>query len=172
MYTASALFGESHSPTGPMCNFCKAGHESPNCPVFNEKSLDDRWKLVQESKLCFNCLKPSNHKHFSKICRHPKCSVANCGRRHHKLLHGQQSVATLQHPTNTSLSGLAPTTPALHVPMKETLLQTALARLTVKGQEMTVRVLLDSGSQRSYIRKNIVEFLGPQGPLELIYIYR
>ena len=76
-YTASALVGEARELTGPSCNFCKVGHESQNCPVFNDKSLDDRWKLVQENKLCFNCLKPSNHKHFSKICRQPNCSVAN-----------------------------------------------------------------------------------------------
>ena len=167
-YTASALLGEARELTGPSCNFCKAGHESPNCPVFNDKSLDDRWKLVQENKLCFNCLKPSNHKHFSKICRQPKCSVANCGRRHHKLLHGQQLVATPQQPSNISLSGLASAKPAL--PLKETLLQTALARLTVNGQEMTVRVLLDSGSQRSYVRKNIAESLGLQGPSELLSV--
>ena len=167
-YTASALLGEARELTGPSCNFCKAGHESPNCPVFNDKSLDDRWKLVQENKLCFNCLKPSNHKHFSKICRQPKCSVANCGRRHHKLLHGQQLVATPQQPSNISLSGLASAKPAL--PLKETLLQTALARLTVNGQEMTVRVLLDSGSQRSYVRKSIAESLGLQGPSELLSV--
>ena len=52
--------------------------------------------------------------------------------------------------------------------MRETLLQTALARLIAKGQEMTVRVLLDSGSQRSYIRKNIAEALDMQGPSELL----
>ena len=68
-YTASALLGEARELTGPSCNFCKTGHESPNCPVFNDKSLGDRWKLVQENKLCFNCFKPSNQKHFSKICR-------------------------------------------------------------------------------------------------------
>ena len=66
-YTASALLGEAHELTGPSCNFHRADHESPNCPVFNDKSLDDRWKLVQENKQCFNCLNPSNHKHFSRF---------------------------------------------------------------------------------------------------------
>ena len=41
----------------------------------------------------FEVTVPRNHKHFSRICRHPKCSVANCGHRHHWLLHGQWSVA-------------------------------------------------------------------------------
>ena len=45
-YTASALLGKTLELTGPSGNFCKAGHESPNCPVFNDKSLDDRWNLV------------------------------------------------------------------------------------------------------------------------------
>ena len=52
--------------------------------------------------------------------------------------------------------------------MRETLLHTALARLIVKGKEMTVRVLLDSGSECSYIRKNISEALDLQGPSELL----
>ncbi|KAL9982837.1 hypothetical protein ACROYT_G004946 [Oculina patagonica] len=54
--------------------------------------------------------------------------------------------------------------------MKETLLQIALAKLSVNGQEVTVRVLLDSGSQRSYIRKNIAESIGLQGPSEIFSV--
>ena len=54
--------------------------------------------------------------------------------------------------------------------MKETLLQTALAKLAVNGQEITVRVLLDSGSQHSYIRKNIAESIGLQGPSEVLSV--
>ena len=92
--------------------------------------------------------------------------MANSGRRHHKLLHGQQLVATPQQPSDISLSGLASAKPAL--PLKETPLQTALARLPVNGQEITVRVLLRSGSQRSYVSKNIAESLGLQGPSELL----
>ena len=54
--------------------------------------------------------------------------------------------------------------------MKETLLQTALAKLSVNGQEVTVCVLLDSGSQRSYIHKNIAESIGLQGPSEVLSV--
>ena len=115
--------------------------------------MDERWKLVQESKLCYNCLKSSNYRHFSKICCQPKCSVANYGRHHHKLLHGLHLVTTPQYPitstlqhvpstspqhvTNSTLNGLASTQPTS--PVKETLLRTAVARLSLNGQEMTVR---------------------------------
>lgn len=112
--------------------------------------------------------KTYQHKHFSRICRQPNCSVENCGHRHHQLSHGEQSLATPRHLSNTSLSGLASTKPAL--PTKETLLQTALASLIVKDQEMIVRVLLDSGSQHSYTRKNIAETLDLKDPSELLSV--
>jgi len=54
--------------------------------------------------------------------------------------------------------------------MKETLLQTVLAKLLMNGEEVTVRVLLDSGSQRSYIRKNIAESIGLQGQSKLLSV--
>ena len=166
--TASALFSEAKPPTVPTCRFCTGGHGSLNCPAFNGKAVDDRWKLIQESKLCFNCLKPTNSKHFSKICRQPKCPVVNCEKRHHKLLHSQPLIAATENPTNTTLTGLAASKSSST--MKETLLQTALAKLSVNGQEVTVRVLLDSGSQRSYIRKNIAEYMGLQGPSEVLSV--
>ena len=51
--------------------------------------------------------------------------------------------------------------------MKETLLQTAVTRLLLNGQEMTVRVLSDSGSQRSYL---MAESIGLQGPTESLSV--
>ncbi|XP_044180997.1 uncharacterized protein LOC122962152 [Acropora millepora] len=117
------LFSEAKPLTVPSCRFCRGGHGSLNCPEFNGKAVDDRWKLVQE---------------------------------------------TTENPTNTTLTGLAASKSS--TTMKETLLQTALAKLSVNGQEVTVRVLLDSGSQRSYIRKNIAESIGLQGPSEVLSV--
>ena len=66
--TSSALFSEAQLPlNNPSRSFCKGDHGSPNCPLFNGKLVDERWKLVQDSKLCYNCLKSRNLKHFSKI---------------------------------------------------------------------------------------------------------
>ena len=81
------------------------------------------------------------------------------------LLHSQPT----ENPTNTTLTGLAAS--KYSTTMKETLLQTALAKLSENGREVTIRVLLDSGSQRSYIRiKNIAESLGLQGPSEVLSV--
>ena len=45
--TASALFSEAKSPAVPSCRFCKGSHGSLNCPAFNGKAVDDRWKLFK-----------------------------------------------------------------------------------------------------------------------------
>ena len=77
--TASDLFGEANPRTVQSCRFCKGSHGSINCQDFNGKAVNDRWRLIQENKLCFNCLTLTNSKHFSKICRQPTCPVVNCG---------------------------------------------------------------------------------------------
>ena len=164
--TASTLFSEAQ-PTRATCQFCKAGHDSAECPEFNRKTIDERWQTVQASKLCFNCLRPSHSKHFSKICRQPKCSIADCGRRHHKSLHSQQQKLTPPQEQHTTWSGLAATNLDK---LTETLLPTAIAKLSANGQSISVRILLDSGSQRSYIRKNIAESIGLKGPIESLSV--
>ena len=50
------------------------------------------------------------------------------------------------------------------------LLQTAIAILEIGSQELPVRIIFDTGSQRSYIRKEIVESLGLSGPVKVLCI--
>ena len=55
--------------------------------------------------------------------------------------------------------------------VKLTLLQTAKAMLVGGGdQRVPVRVLLDSGSQRSYITRKVAESLALQGPSEVLSV--
>ena len=55
--------------------------------------------------------------------------------------------------------------------IKQTLLQTGTATLVADGDHrVTVRVLFDTGSQRSYITKNVAESLALDGPSEVLSI--
>ena len=55
--------------------------------------------------------------------------------------------------------------------MQQTLLQTATAVLVADdAQRVPVRVLFDSGSQRSYITKNVAESLALDGPSEVLSV--
>lgn len=93
------------------------------------------------------------------------CELWKCP---HRLLHSQPLIAANENPTNTTLTGLAASKSSTS--MKETLLQTALAKRSVNGLEVTARILLNSGSQRSYIHKNIVESIGLQGSSEVLSV--
>lgn len=61
--------------------------EFQKCPELKRSSINERWQLARESRLCFNCLRPANSFHFSIIRRQPKCCAEWCGQRHHRLLH-------------------------------------------------------------------------------------
>ena len=164
--TSASLLSETTNT--PSCVFCKSNHESADCPEFKIKTVEERWKTVKSNKLCFNCLKPSHAKHYSKVCRQPRCSIADCSQRHHKLLHEPRpSTQASQAQPGSTFNGFSASdfkTPT------ETLLPTAIAKLSAGNQTLEVRVLLDSGSQRSYIRKTIAEAIGLKGPTESVSV--
>ena len=116
---------------------------------------------MRDSKLYFNSLKPSNPGHNYRSCRQPSCTAEGCGMKHHRLLH-----SGTQHNQSTSLGGCI-------IDLQKTnqvLLQTAIANLVIGSQELAVRIMFDTGSQRSYIRKDIVESFGLSGPTEVMSI--
>ena len=81
------LLGEVQQETVSYCYFCKkSGHKSGNC--YSEKrSVQNRWEIVKDRKLCFNSFKPSNPGHNYRSCRKPSCTAEGCGMKHHRLLH-------------------------------------------------------------------------------------
>ena len=90
VFSAAALLASgTNRKSYAACHWCKEqGHDTLKCPELKRESVDERWQLVREKRLCFNCLKPANTFHYSSVCRQPKCSVEGCGRRHHTMLHG------------------------------------------------------------------------------------
>ena len=150
------------------CSLCKEqGHDTPKCPELKRHSVEQRWQSVRENRLCFNCLKPANTFHYSSVCSQPKCSVEGCGRRHHTMLHGDGDRST-EGQIHTTINGFVA---SCNSKMQQTLLQTATAVLVAGGtQRVPVRVLFDSGSQRSYITKNFAESLALDGPSEVLSV--
>ena len=83
------------------------------------------------------------------------------------MLHGENGRGPeIQVPT--TISGFVASE---NTEVQQTLLQTAKATLIGGGdQRVSVRVLLDSGSQRSYITKKVAESLALQGPSEVLSV--
>ena len=97
---------------------------------------------------CFNCSQPGSISHNSRTCKAPQCSADGCGRRHHQMLH----ISKPNEEDIQSLSGLVSTS-------KQNLLTTASARLIYGDKECSVRVLLDSGSQETFLRTTVANDL-------------
>lgn len=67
---------------------CGSSHPLANCQLFQKGTTADRWSTVRTHKRCMTCLGP----HFQYECpNRARCGIQNCRKRHHKLLHVDQS---------------------------------------------------------------------------------
>ena len=67
------------------CPLCRAPHWLSQCKDFRSRSVRDRYELVREKELCYNCLIPG---HYASTC--PKssfCKVDGCSDKHSTFLH-------------------------------------------------------------------------------------
>ena len=170
--TASALMVGVKQTNDFLCAFCdKRGHETSQCAKVRDKSCEDRWNIAKEKRLCFNCLRPTNNFHNSGNCRQPSCTAEGCGKKHHRLLHSNaisESHATQPQNSETTHSGFISESNRVNT---QSLLQTVTATMTsYNGQEIPVKVLLDLGSERTFIRKQIADSVGLSGPTEVLSV--
>ncbi|KAL9967287.1 hypothetical protein ACROYT_G025484 [Oculina patagonica] len=151
--SAQSLMGASESKK-MKCGFCEKNHESWKCPVALTKTTDERWEMLMKRKgapTCFNCLQPGSIAHNARTCKAPRCPVDGCGKKHHQLLHSADQTRPNDEETQT-LSGFVSM-------CKQNLLPTACARMIYEGKECSVHILLDSGSQETFLRTAVADNL-------------
>ncbi|KAK4309817.1 hypothetical protein Pmani_018578 [Petrolisthes manimaculis] len=177
-----------------ICKACNhAQHGLFKCHQYRKMSVDNRWAIVKEAGLCFQCLGP----HTYRSCTSNKCPL--CDKPHHSSLHRQDSrmlspFATSYQPSQSSsiqpgrkwtnrAEGNATVMDhhAIHqgveVKSPEQRPHTTEQRYSVatKGccysctalvvavngsQTRLVRLLLDGGSDSSYIRASVADDMG------------
>ena len=174
--TAAALFSNNSSPA---CSYCDQPHSSSSCQTITD--LGRRKQILMKSGRCFVCLKKG---HISKDCRSSR-GCYSCGKRHHTSLcrsykpsqqdisqssqhisPGRQGHNTAQvtHPS-TQKTNSTESSPVLSMYVSTrtpVLLQTARAQVfqpDKPSNTMDVRIILDSGSQRSYVENRVRETL-------------
>ena len=168
--TAAALL----SDTSPLCAFCDQPHYSTHCRVVTDH--EKRKQLLLKGGRCFICLKKG---HLSRDCRSSR-GCYNCGGRHHSSICKSQRSGprNAQNTTPTSTEQPQNVRPQMQPQQHQTqsapvlsmyvdvktpvLLQTARASVFQPNRPSLttiVRIILDSGSQRSYVtemvRKNL-----------------
>lgn len=116
------------------CILCSHNHSLEKCNKFNQLSQIERLQLINLHALCRRCLTTGHNMlqcNSGQFCK-------DCNGKHHSLLHTKQhTAAQATCATNDHQS---------------TLLATALVKTTgYNGREELLRILLDTGSQTSFI---------------------
>lgn len=130
------------------CTFCQGDHYIQNCPKFVGLNPQERAEQVKNRKMCLNCLKPG---HFVSECKQRSC--LKCQGRHNTLLHFEKA----EHPSSHKSVALCA---SRKTGIPNVLLSTALVTTkSLKHGCRTIRVILDSCSQTSFITEEICNSL-------------
>ncbi|XP_073965583.1 uncharacterized protein [Choristoneura fumiferana] len=127
------------------CVFCTGEHYSYLCKQVT--SNKDRRKKLSSASRCFNCFGVG---HYAYSCRYRQ-TCAFCGGSHNRALCPRNGESLPKHKKNE--------THMYNYNNSYSFLQTATVEVKAGGRTSRGRVLLDSGSQRSYITSNLASKL-------------
>ncbi|UYV82947.1 hypothetical protein LAZ67_22001474 [Cordylochernes scorpioides] len=160
------------------CMLCKNPHLLAKCHLFQNKSLQERWRFVKENGLCYNCLRSNHLVYACKLTA--VCGV--CKLRHHTLLHAfsseshdSNSLPGAIHAVESSNANRVDSSGRSNVnssaclnwviqthsinhssSSSQILLSTALIRVNdLYGNSCMARALVDTGSQRTLITDSL-----------------
>lgn len=161
------------------CICCDAQHTLTKCTKFLNLSPKERYSLISDKNVCFNCL------HVGHDVRQCKSSFVcrSCHKRHHTLIHFDNKIYVSdvyqsadnydknnEIPVNDSTTQVTMTAAtressaqsnAPFVRTSTVLLSTALVDVYVgERKQSTVRCLIDTGSQATLISEACVQRLG------------
>ena len=168
--TTQALVTMNKQIWGRSCAYCSGDHYSDECKKYSD--LDSRRKRVKSC--CYLCLRKN---HTSDNClRNQKCVYCNLVRSHHRSLCPKQfssnrdstesEVVELNTVEENSSSSIRvhieeTKTTSMFAISDRVIMQTAISKVENPDthKEATVRIFLDSGSQRSYITNKLMKEL-------------
>lgn len=150
----------SRDPKPAECIFCKSSHESQGCENARKLTLDERKEIVKKEKACFNCLKRG---HVSQKCK-VKLRCDWCSRRHVLLMCPgivrKENVPPNKPDNKDPAKAAEEHSLATLCEMRDVYLQTLRVKLYSQTREKIVRAVIDTASQRSYIRTDVARELG------------
>ena len=166
-HTASTLLsGSQDSKANPLCSYCQQSHPSTSCTSVTD--LIECKLILKTSGRCFNCL------HRSHIARHCKSlsRCQKCKKKHHTSIcdAGQNQQPSLPRPTSgagmnadaSPFKSTWTTSTFCSNNVQSVFLQTACATIYHPCNpqvSLEVHLILDGGSQKSYISERARDLL-------------
>lgn len=146
--TANSLVSQQGGSFKIKCAYCRNEHYSASCGVVRDTA--QRRSILERDKRCFNCLR---FDHETKECTNPK-KCRHCQQRHHQSI---CSMLDQGKPKEVSAEEMKTTTTVSNKAKGTVLLQTAKAVAVndVNSKTARVRILLDTGSQRTYVTNRL-----------------
>ncbi|UYV68299.1 hypothetical protein LAZ67_5003760 [Cordylochernes scorpioides] len=150
--TAAHLLNQSDSES---CVFCDmTSHKSRNCNRAKRMTLEQRRQKATKAKVCFRCL---GRRHMARDCRSEfKCFACKCRNVELMCSRGRGKVHEKKTEVKEDNLESPSTSMANQTCSSEVLLMIASARVASPRGQRIVRILFDSGSQRSYIRRALI----------------
>ena len=151
--TSGTRRGSNHSSSPTTCHCCAGNHPLFKCGKFSELSAVERAEAIKGKQICNNCFS-SNHA-TSKCDVKGSCRI--CHKRHNTLLHREEKTESKATTVTTASLNTGNSSPSC------VLLSTAMVKVTDSSNGFRVcRVLLDPGSESSFITDKCVKSLGFQ----------
>lgn len=150
LYSTTASF---YSSAHKACLFCKqTNHPTEECT--RSIPMEEKKKLLAENRYCFRCTRPN---HTARICK-ANVLCKRCRGRHAtsicKTKNTKRQEPNTVRQTETLMQSVGNQT------RNCVLLPTAIAWVQGEASEDICRVLLDSGSQRTFITTSLAEQIG------------
>ncbi|XP_066906620.1 uncharacterized protein [Halyomorpha halys] len=153
--------GKSVSPGKAPCPRCNGRHLLGRCYTFLALTPQERHDFVKSSGLCRNCLRSGRH--ASKCPSEYTCTF--CRSKHHSVLNVESrsgSPAAVTSPKSADFAGHTRATSGPHYCCSEAVMGTACAELHGSKHSAPARLLLDSGSQYTFVTAELATKIGGQ----------
>jgi len=170
--TAAGLLSVSDDkPSARACIFCeRENHESASCRKASSMPYEVKERIIKEKRACFACLKIG---HQASKCR-SRVNCLICQQKHQTIMCRSNSQQGLGNKVGSSAPPQPPqfgpeedkgslnvrSTMTNQIQTPEVLLQTLKVKVHGSNGVKNVRALIDTGSQKSYVLKQIAEEIG------------
>ncbi|XP_013139482.1 PREDICTED: uncharacterized protein LOC106104088, partial [Papilio polytes] len=146
-----------------VCPSCGQQHSLPQCPKYKALTVEQRWELVKDKKICFRCI---SSKHRRIACRAKACGVNECRRPHHPSLHEDAK----PDPEKSDEEAVLSVAPRSATGPRSVLLKICPVVISGPRGELKTYALLDEGATITLIDERLAQMIGAEGPAEPLHL--